>query len=283
MGTKIDDTLKKARKHLEQKQYKNARLMYFQAFNQISDPKLKAIIWAELSWVYYYEGDFDKAIEASENVLLHDKKYRAKDDLYRLQGYAYQAQKQPVLAERYLIQSLNENNTDDKQQYVKYELAKLYFYRGSYDLAYPLLEEILDFFKQRDTEYVLSILFFLGFVNYYLESYKRARWCFEQILGENSSSSRKVSGFFGLAFVEFHDKNYLNVISLCEKIMDLEPEFFDRESVGFLTAASYYYLGRIDIFQEYYHLLMKTFPEGRYMNELKTMKENPLRSDKSTN
>jgi len=283
MSIKIDDVLKKARNHLEQKQYKNARLMYFQAFNQISDPRLRAIIWAELSWVYYYEGDHTKAIEASENVLLHDENYRAKDDLYRLQGYAYLAQNDSTLAERFLTQSLSENSTADKQQYVKYELAKLHFYRGNYDLAHPLLEEILDFFGQKDPVYQMSVLFFLGFVYYYLESYAHARRSFEQILSENPPAARKASGFFGLAFVEFHDKNYLNVISLCEKIMDLEPDFFDRESVAFLTAASYYYLGRIDIFNEYYEQLLKAFPKGRYVNELKVMRQNPPRPDKTVN
>ncbi len=282
MDVKVDQTLKKARQHLEQKQYKNARMMYFQAFNQISDPKVKAIIWAELSWVYFYEGDLGKAIEASENVLLHDENYRAKEDLYRLQGYAYLGQKEPALAERYLMQSLSENRTDDKQQYVKYELAKLYFYQGNYDLAHPLLEEILDFFSNRDPVYRLSVLFFLGFVYYYLENYKRARGSFEQILSSNPPSERKASGFFGLAFVEFHEKNYLNVISLCEKIIELEPDFFDRESVGFLTAASYYYLGRIDIFKEYYTQLMKTFPQGRYIAELKAMQKN-IPPDKPAN
>ena len=283
MNADFDRTLQKARHHLEKKEYKNARLMYFQAFNQISDPKLKAIIWAELSWVYYYEGDHMKAIESSENVLLHDENYRAREDLFRLQGYAYLAQKQLVLAERFLTQSLKENNTDDKQQYVKYELAKLHFSLGNYDLAHPLLEDILGFFTEKDPDYLMSVLFFLGFVYYYLENYSAARRCFEQILSENPPVSRKASGFFGLAFVEFHDKNFLNVISLCENIISLDPDFFDRESVAFLTAASYYQLGRIDIFNEYYQQLMKTFPSGRYVDELKAMKEKPPRSDKSLN
>ena len=273
MESKTESALEKARLHLEQKQYKNARLMYFQAFNQVSDPKARAIIWAELSWVYYYEGEYGRAIEAAENVLLHDEDYRARDDLFRLQGYAYIAQKNNILAERYLTQSLNENNTDDKQQYVKYELAKLHFSRGNYDLAHPLFEEILDFFSGRDADYKMSVLFFLGFVCYYLESFSQARGYFEQILSDDPTDSRKASGFFGLAFVEFHDKNYLNVISLCEKIMGLAPDFFDRESVAFLTAASYYHLGRFDIFNEYSRELIKAFPNGRYVNELQAMQQ----------
>jgi tetratricopeptide (TPR) repeat protein len=283
MKSKTDSALEKARIHLEQKQYKNARLMYFQAFNQVSEPRIRAIIWAELSWVYYYEGDYIKAIEAAENVLLHDENYRARDDLFRLQGYAYIAQKNTTLAERFLTQSLSENSTDDKQQYVKYELAKLHFSRGNYDLAYPLFEDVLDFFARRDADYKMSVLFFLGFVCYYLESFAKARGYFEQILSDDPPASRKASGFFGLAFVEFHDRNYLNVISLCEKIMSLAPDFFDRESVAFLTAASYFHLGRLDIFNEYSRELIKAFPNGRYLDELKAMQQKPPDQSKAAN
>ncbi len=42
------ETLEKARHHLEKKEYKNARLMYFQAYNNVESNADRAIIWAEL-------------------------------------------------------------------------------------------------------------------------------------------------------------------------------------------------------------------------------------------
>ena len=68
---KFQESLKKARLHFEKKEHKNARLMYFQALNLTSSNENKAIIWAEVSWVYYYEKDYQKAIEAAENVLIN--------------------------------------------------------------------------------------------------------------------------------------------------------------------------------------------------------------------
>jgi tetratricopeptide (TPR) repeat protein len=265
---KFPASLESARNHFEKKEFKNAKLMYFQALNYASDRETRAIIWAEISWVYYYEKDFPKAIEAAENVLLQDNDYKVPEDIYRVQGYSYLSLGNQSLAERYLQLSLEKNSTEEKQQYVKYELGKLYFAQGQYDLAYPYFKEILKFFQEVNSEYSLSILFYLGFINYYLNNLVKSREYFMQILSDTTSPQREASAKFGLAFLEFREKNYLNVISLCEEILVKDEDFFDKESVGFLTAASYYYLGRKDIFRAYYSQMKDTYPKGRYCAEL---------------
>jgi tetratricopeptide (TPR) repeat protein len=266
--TKFQNNLQKARTHFERNEYKNARLMYFQALNLISKPEDKAIIWAEVSWVYYYEKDFQKAIEAAENVLLNDNSYQALDDLYRVQGYSYLSLQNYTLAERFLQLSLENNSKDEKQQYVKYELGKLYFIKGNYDLAHPFFTEIVKFFEQKDHEYKLSVWFYLGFIYYYLNNTEKSQEYFNQIISENPGPQRIASAKFGLAFIEFQKKNYLNAIALCEEIISLDSNFFDKESIGFLTAASYFYLGRKDIFSEYFEKMKETYPNGRYTKEL---------------
>lgn len=265
---KFQDGLNKAREYFEKKQYKNARIMYFQAMNQVDSKIEKAIIWAEISWVYYYENDFNKAIEAAENVLINDSAYKALDDLYRVQGYSYLSLNNMILAERFLQLSLENNSSDEKQQYVKYELGKLQFIRGNYDLAHPFFKDIQDYFENSNEEYKRSVWFYLGFIYYYLNNFEKSQEYFTQILAEDSSAKRQASAKFGLAFLEFQKKNYLNAITLCEEIISLDKDFFDKESVGFLTAASYFYLGRKDIFNEYFIKMKETYPSGRYDKEL---------------
>lgn len=264
----FQESLKKAREHFEKKQYKNARLMYFQAMNQVEAQIDKAIIWAEISWVYYYEKDFDKAIEAAENVLINDSDYKALDDLYRVQGYSYISIGNTTLAERFLQLSIDNNSTDEKQQYVKYELGKLHFIRGNYDLAHPFFDAIREFFETSNNEYKHTIWFYLGFIYYYLNNFEKSHGLFSQILADNPSPKRQASAKFGLSFLEFHKKNFLSAITLCEEIISLDENFFDKESVGFLTAASYFYLGRKDIFNEYLKKMKETYPNGRYDKEL---------------
>ena len=242
--------------------------MYFQALNNTQEKQSQAIIWAEVSWVYYHHREFQKSIEAAENVLIENKNYKALDDLYRVQGFAYLGLKNYSLAERYLQLSLQHNSTDDKQQYVKFELGKLYFIQGNYDLAFPHFNEIHSHFEKENQEYFLSVLFYQGFIYYYLNNSEKSRECFSTILKKTQIPIRQASAKYGLAYLEFHEKNFLNVITLCEEVVSLDPKFFDMESVGFLTAASYYYLGRKDIFTEYYSKMKETYPQGRYIKEL---------------
>ncbi len=233
--------------------------------------------------MYYYEKDYDKAIEASENVYTYDPDYKAMDDVYRMLGYAYLGSNNLILAEKYLAQSISLNSDDDKQQYVKFELGKLYFIQGRYDLAFPYFMEIDSFFEKNDQGYHLSTLFYLGFINYYLESLDNSRKYFERILTAKPDNHRHAGALFGLAFLEFRAKNYLNVISLCEKIIEKDQNFFDRESVGFLTAASYFYLGRKDIFLKYQAEISAAFPKGRYHDELNALANSePGESSQST-
>jgi tetratricopeptide (TPR) repeat protein len=206
---KFQDSLVKAREHFEKKQYKNARLIYFQAMNQIESQFDRAIIWAELSWVYFYEKDYEKAVEAAENVLINDSDYKALDDLYRVQGYSYLSLGNAILAERFLQLSLENNSIDEKQQYVKYELGKLYFIKGNYDLAHPYFNEIRKFFETSNDEYKHSIWFYLGFIYYYLNNFEKSYGLFLEILSDNPSPKRQASAKFGLSFLQFQRKNMI--------------------------------------------------------------------------
>ena len=95
-------------------------------------------------------------------------------------------------------------------------------------------------------------MFYLGFIFYYLNNIKNARDLFNQILSDKPKSDYIAAAYYGLAYIEYHEKNYINVIALCEKILNIKEDFFDKESVGFLTASSYYNLVGHDIFSEFY-------------------------------
>jgi tetratricopeptide (TPR) repeat protein len=98
---------------------------------------------------------------------------------------------------------------------------------------------------------------------------------FDQILKLSKDKKRKASAFYGHAYLAYKAKNYLNVISLCENTISQDSDFFDKESIGFLTAASYFHLGRIDIFNAYYYQLIKNYPNGHYQKELERLYHSP--------
>ena len=271
MNKEITKNLETARDLFEKGEYGKAETHYMQIKKKAVLPEDRAIIWAELSWLYYNQKMYEKAIEAADNVILNDENYQSKERLLRVQGYAYLGLNKIAMASQYLELSLEQNAELPEQQFVKFELGKLYFKNNEYDKALPFLEEIEKYFENENKEYYFSILFFLGFSYYYLENLSNAKKRFDTIIKNNPSQQRYISALFGLAYVEYQNKNYLEVITICEKIIFLDENFFDKESVGFLTAASYLHLGREDIFTIYFDQMSKTYPSGRYVNELKEL------------
>ena len=271
MNDEILKNIETARELFEKGEYGKAETLYMQVKKKADLPEDRAVIWAELSWLYYHRKMYEKCIEAADNVMLNNENYKAKEKLYRVQGYAYLGLKKSSMAIQYLELSLDHNAELPEQQIVKFEIGKLYFKRNEYDKALPLLEEIENYFKIENEEYYLSILFFLGFSYYYLENLTRARSYFDTIIKANPSQQRYVSALYGMAYVEYQNKNFLEVIALCEKIVSMDENFFDKETVGFLTAASYLHLGREDIFNVYFDQMQKTYPSGRYINELREL------------
>jgi len=263
--------IKSARNLLQKKEYEQALGEYLEAEKLAQSEVEKSETWAEISWSYYYLNRYNLAIEACEKVLDLDPDYKAKEDVYKLQGFSYISMNNFPMAERMLTNSLEIDSESSKQQYVKFELGKLYFKRSDYDRSYPFFKEIITYFENENPEYALSVYFFLGFIYFYLENPEASKDMFGRLYQKSENNVRKASANFGLAFIEFKQKNYLNVIGLCEKILEFDQNFFDKESVAFLTAASYYYLGRYDIFEKYYIEIQKSYPQGKYYNDLENL------------
>jgi tetratricopeptide (TPR) repeat protein len=269
----MSEELQKARMLIEKKQFKEAQSAYQEALNATKDKKKQAIIWAELSWNYYYLKKYDSAISAIENVLELDAAYHAREDLYRVCGFANIALGKSTEAIENLVKSIEIDNHSEKQKTVIYELAKIYFSQGKYDMADKLFGEIDNFYEKENSDYWQSILFYRAFIQYYKRNLGISKELFEKLHQNSTDDVRKASAVFGYAFIAFDEKDYLKTINLCENIITLDKSFFDMETVGFLTAVSFFHLGRFDIFDQYSHQLLTKYPEGRYAEELKTLKE----------
>lgn len=268
----FEDKIFAAREDLEKGNFKNAAVLYLSALKIAPDDKYKAIICAELSWAYYGSGKFKEALESAESTLKQDAHYKAKDDIYRVMGFCHLALNNETEAEKYLEESVNLDRSSEKQQITLYELVKLYFKKQKYNEALNIIKDIETYFYQNKKDYWLSILFYKGFIYYYKNDLDNSEPVFEELLENAREETRKAGALFGLAFVNFTRKEYLKTINLCEAVMKSDPQFFDTETIGFLTAGSFFYLGRKDIFEKYYDQLHKKYPEGRYNRELKQMK-----------
>ena len=264
--------LETARKYLRNENYKEARQAYLEALKSAESDQEKAVIWAELSWTFYHLKSYQSCIEAAENALKLDPDYPSKEDLYRIIGFAYISLGQIDKAIENLEASLKIDRSSPKQQFAIYELGKLYFKKQEYAKADALFKEVEIQFYQNHKDYYLSVLYMKGFINYYAGKLDEAEKLFEELLEQAPDEERRSSALFGLAFVAFARKEYLKTINLCEAIAKHNEHFYDTETLGFLTAASFHHLGRNDVFEKYYQQLVKRYPNGRYREELEHIK-----------
>jgi len=262
-----------AREQFDQNKFEESAQSYLQALKHVETDKDRAIIWAELSINFYKMNAFQQAFDAAQNTLSYDPEYQVREDIYRIMGFAKQAIGDMNAAQSYLEKSIQIDAHSEKQHFAIFELAKIHFRKQAYPEADKLFNTIEESFKQDNKEYWLSLLFFKGFILYYENNLGESRKVFDNMLEQTEDSKRKASGMFGLAFICFAEKDYLKTINLCESILAGDPDFFDKETLGFLTAASFYNLGRKDVFQKYYDQLMKHFPNGRYHEELESFKK----------
>ncbi len=272
MSMKNQTALENARKYLRNEQYEQAKQAYLQALKSAENDVHRAIIWAELSWTFYHLKSYQSCIEAAENCLQYDPNYASKEDLHRIIGFAYLALGQDDKAIEHLETSLKIDRSALKQQFAIYELGKLYFKHQDYDRAESLFKEVEAQFYQNNQEYYLSLLYMKGFIKYYAGQLDEAERLFEEMLENAPDAERRSSALFGLAFVAFARKEYLKTINLCEAVAKSNEHFYDTETLGFLTAASFHHLGRNDVFEQYYRQLIKRFPQGRYRKELEQIK-----------
>lgn len=270
----INVNIEKARELYDANDFSAASKNYLKALQDTRDNKTKSLIWAELAWTFYNQRMFGKSLEAIETALEYDSGYEAREDLFRLRGFCYIGLQEAGRAIENLEKSLRINRTEEKQQYTIFELAKLYFKTQNYEKAAAGFAEIENYFYQNNREYWLAVLFYKGFIAYYANEIEKSETHFEELLENAPDAQRKATAIYGLAYIAFNRQDYLKTINLCEAVVTHDSQFFDKETLGFLTAASFHYLGRDDIFEQYYRQLNKQYPNGRYAADLNKIKRN---------
>ncbi len=271
MSEIFEQKIKQARMAYDGGRFDEASRLYLQALGDSPDNKNTAMVWAELCWTFYKQNSFRQALEAGENVLTYNPQYAARADIYRLIGYSASALGETEHAIANLKKSIEIDNSSEKQQFIYYELAKLYFQTHDYARVLEYFDKVEDFLKTHKPDYWVSSLFIKGFALYYQGESEAAAGIFKMLSDNAPDAVSRANGLYGLAYIAFDKKEYLETINICENITKIQPEFFDKESLGFLMAASFFHLGRKDVFEQYFHQMEKNYPKGRYSEELKKL------------
>lgn len=253
--------------------FPTAEKLYQDCILSASGNDEQALAWTELSWCYFQQKKYEETIRACERALVLNPAYESREKIYRVHGFACAGLGLDEQAEEMLRKSLEIDQHSDEQKFVVYELGKVLFRQQKYAQALQELTVAETYFADKNPEYWFSVLFYLGFIYYYQGKDDLSKSTFNQLLTNTTDLKRKATGLFGLAFLSFRHQDYLNTINLCEQILEYDDYFFDRETIGYLSGASFYYLGRYDIANKYIDRLLETFPAGRYQQELEQLRK----------
>jgi tetratricopeptide (TPR) repeat protein len=226
------------------------------------------IIQIELGWSHYSNQNYSEAIEflgqATQSAKLNDQQLF---DCYRLIGFSAEMLGQSGKAIDNLKQAITIDIPETLKKYIYLELGKIYFTDGQILEAEHYLTKAKTLLKDEDKAYSDTLSYYLGFTLYFQKKFPEARKYFDQIIQSRADHKTRASGYFGLAHLHYHYKDYTALLDICEKIMRLDNAFYDKETLGFFLCEAYYHLKLWDNLEGFLKELQSQYPAGRYKSE----------------
>jgi len=262
----ILEKLRQAREAYSRQQYIEAIELYRWIADQIQDDKINLpIIYIELGWSYYNANDFKnctlylkKALSAG--TLVPQQRF----DCLKLIGFSYKSSGETANALQYLGKAMDQAISEEEKRYVNFEIGKIHFTAGAIQKSKPYLKKAEQHFTWNDSMYFQAIAYYLGFVAYYEKQYQLAENYFSKIIEKSTDGSGKAAGYFGVAHLLYEVKNYPELADVSQKILELDRNFYDKETIEFFLSQAFMELGQHREFAAHYASLRKKYPAGRY-------------------
>lgn len=258
-----------ARQNYADKKFKAAIKLYCELTEILKDDSENLpIIQIELGWSYYNSQAYPKAISFLKKAL-HNEELNSQQafDCTRLIGFSEELQGRRKVAIQYLNKALDMDVPDSVKRFTHFELGKIYFLDGQIIEAEHQLKRAAALYSEEEENYRLALAYYQGFTAYFLKRFEESRDHFDYIINRASDYKTKASGYFGLAHLHYHRKEYSALIDLCEKIIRLDESFFDKETLGFFLCESYYNMKNWSSLESLSGELLKQYPGGRYAGE----------------
>jgi tetratricopeptide (TPR) repeat protein len=258
--------IERARNAYLKNDYAKSVELYKWVEGQIQDDPINLpIIWIELGWSYYNLRDFKNSILYLEKSLTSSQlTVRQQFDCLRLIGFSHGALKDSKNSLRFLKEALKKDIPETEKKYVNFEVGKIHFLTGALQKSETYFESAARFFTWEEADYFQSIRYYQGLLAFYKKEYEYAERAFAEIVENARSKENKATGYFGMAHLLYQKQNYGELLVLCEKIMELDKNFYDGETVAFFLCKSFMELNRLKELTIFYNELKNRYPNGRY-------------------
>ncbi len=273
--------LQKAREAYLNRDFPKALQEYHWVAEQIQDdPDNLPIIWIEIGWSYFYNRQYPKSIEYLKRAIDSGKLQEQQlYDCYRLIGFAYAGLNQFPRALDYLHKAQKFPVSESDKRYIYFELGKIYFLQGELKEAEPYLQKAWELFRIEERDYKQALAYYLGFIHFFRRELSEARKYFRQIIDMGETNKEQAPGYFGLAHLFYEEKDYPVLIDVCAKIVQLDPEFYDKETLAYFLCTGFMHLQMWEQLAEFFQEMKQLYPQGRYRISYPTF-EKALRTHK---
>ncbi|GAB4332407.1 MAG: hypothetical protein Kow0037_09890 [Calditrichia bacterium] len=238
------------------------------------DPENLAVIHIELGWCYYQNKQYEQAIgmfrEALRSESLNDLQ---RFDLNRLLGFSYEMLRQPTKAAHFLEKALEIGIPEKEKRFTYFELGKVLFSDGHPIEAEFYLSKAEKLFDESEKDYLVALKYYLGFAEFFQKRYENARNQFDFIVQNATDNKIKAGGYFGLAHLHYQNKEFQALVDICEKILVLDEEFYDKESLGYFLASAYAELNRKEELEAVLLEMERQYPNGRFSTQYPRLRE----------
>ncbi len=238
------------------------------------DPENLSIVQIEMGWSYYYNRNYNKAIEYLKNAINKASlEARQEFDSFRIIGFSYEMLGKLSQAIQYLEKALAVMVPEKDKRFTYFELGRTLFAAGQIANAEHYLKITWDLFSDDELEYKVATAYYLGFTQYFQKIFEGARDYFDYVIQNSEDPKNKAGGYFGIAHLHFESQDYQALIDTCEKILRTDNTFYDKETLGFFMSTAYYHLQQWKELKMFFNELERNYPNGRYSSEYNKFRE----------
>ncbi len=261
--------LEKAQRLFLQKKYQQSLKEYSRVEKHFQDdPESLAIIHLEMGWTYYAAGNYRGAVKylkkAIGNAKLKEYPREYFDSLEML-SFSCEAIGDTTEAIRYFNEAIQVAVDEHLKMPLFFEVGKILFVQQKYLEAKSYLEKVIEFPNtSAEQMYRQTAIYYLGFIALFEKDYPTAIRFFNRYIEEAGEKKERAPGYFGLAHVYQARKEYPALLDTCKKIIHLDPDFFDKETLAYFLCIGYMELQMWDELAIFLPELMANYPEGRY-------------------
>ncbi len=264
----IVQVLKDAQAAFVAKDYELALEKYRSIESQMDpDAAELPLILIEIGWCYYLLRNYPYAIAYLEKAAQSPHiDVRQMFDCLRLCGFAHEFTGNTEKAIAFLKDALLQPVEETMKRRVYFELGKIFFIANQSIEGKEYLEKALALFDENDADYIQSTRYYLGFIAFYESEYNDAEIFFQQIVQNAPNRKTQAPGHFGLAYINYQHKEFQDLVTTCETVMDCDPEFYDKETIGFFFCKAFMELEQWDRLALFLPRLTNEFSDGRYQS-----------------